>query len=926
MLKKRVAILIASVVLGLVVLGRVGDALVDWLWFSSIGYAGVFWTIFITRTVLFLAVFAASTGALWLSAGLALRFAHGPAVWPTRARYPRGGPQTSLQLLGHATSHVPWRLLVGGMAIVLGLVTAAIELSNWDVALRLLYQAPYGESDPVFGKDIGFYLFSLPAYIALKNWLLLLLFFGTALTGAVYWAHGDIELDPPPRRLSPAVLAHGSVLLGLFFVVKAGSYGLDRFLLLYSDNGVVVGAGYTDLHVRLPVLWFLIGLAALCAVASWLNVRWRTWRIPAAALALLFGSSFVFYLLVPAFFQRLYVKPSELALETPYIERNIALTRQAYNLQQIEVKLFPVEEGLSFASLEANRPTIDNIRLWDVQPLMETYAQLQEIRTYYKFLDIDIDRYRLGGAYQQVMLSARELEPALLAPNAQTWVNLHLLFTHGNGVVMSPVTQKSTEGLPSFYLQDIPPVANGGPAIREPRLYFGQGGERYAIVKGTTPEFDYPKGKDNVYASYDGADGVSIGDPAWRSLFSWYYGDPNILLSGYITNDSRILLHRNIQDRVRTIAPVLRLDHDPYIVVSGGRLFWMQDAYTASEWFPYAQPQSSGGFNYIRNSVKVVIDAYNGSVELYVSDPGDPLIQTYQRIFPGLFKPLAAMPPDLQQHIRYPEDLFLVQAQLYRAYHMDTAEVFYNREDLWQFPRQLAGIGDSAASTGPMGGIGRDVPRMAPYYMVIRLPGEARAEFVLMLPMVPSQRDNMIAWLAARCDPPDYGKVVIYEFPKDKQVYGPFQIEARIQQNTDISQQISLWNQMGSRVIRGHLQVVPIENSILYVSPLYLRAATGQLPELKRVIAAYGDRVVMEETLGAALAALFKETALPPGRPSDAGAARGAGPTDARAREALAHYDRALERLKAGDWSGFGAELDALRPLLETLGRPADSR
>jgi hypothetical protein len=513
------------------------------------------------------------------------------------------------------------------------------------------------------------------------------------------------------------------------------------------------------------------------------------------------------------------------------------------------------------------------------------------------------------------MLSARELEPTLLPANAQTWVNLHLLFTHGNGVVMSPVTRKSSEGLPLFYLQDIPPLATGGPAISEPRLYFGQAEERYAIVKGSTPEFDYPKGKDNVYAAYDGADGVAIGDVARRGLFSWYYGDPNILLTEYITSESRILLHRNIQDRVRTIAPVLRLDHDPYIVVSGGRLFWMQDTYTTSEWFPYAQPQSSGGLNYIRNSVKVVIDAYNGSVDFYVSDPDDPLIKTYQRIFPGLFKPLSAMPADLQQHIRYPEDLFLVQAQLYRTYHMDRAEVFYNREDLWQFPRQPA----DSDSLG-----GRDAQRMAPYYMIMRLPGEARAEFVLMLPMVPSQRENMIAWLAARCDPPDYGKVVVYEFPKDKQVFGPFQIEARIQQNTDISQQISLWNQMGSRVIRGHLLVVPIENSILYVSPLYLRAATGQLPELKRVIAAYGDRVVMEETLGAALAALFKDT-VPPARPAEAGAATStgpAGPPDARAREALIHYDRAVERLKAGDWSGFGTELDALRPLLETLGRP----
>ena len=939
MLKKRMAILIASVVLGLIVLARMGDTLVDWLWFSSIGYVGVFWTMYATRAVLFLAVLVLSTGALWLSGGLALRFARGPALWPARPAGPQApyrpftgqGSQTSLGLLGYATSHIPWRLLVAGAAILLGLLTAFIELANWDVALRFLYQVPYGESDPVFGKDIGFFLFSLPAYVALKNWLLLLIVFSAALAGAVYWTHGDIELDKPPRGLSRAALTHASVLLGLYFAVKAWSYGLDRYLLLYSDNGVVLGAGYTDLHVRLPVLWILIALAAACTVASWANVRWRIWRIPAGAVVLLFGSSFVLYLLVPAFFQRLYVKPSELELETPYIARNIALTRQAYNLQQIAVKPFPVEEKLTFASLEANRATIDNIRLWDWRPLMDSFAQLQEIRTYYKFLDMDVDRYRLGGTYQQVMLSARELEPSLLPSNAQTWVNLNLLFTHGNGVVMSPVTQKSSEGLPMFYLQDIPPVATGGPPVHEPRLYFGQGRERYAIVKGTTPEFDYPKGKDNVYASYDGADGIPIGGPAWRSLFSWYYSDPNILLSGYLTDDSRILLHRNIQDRVRTIAPVLSLDQDPYIVVSDGRLFWMQDAYTTSDWFPYAQPQSSGGLNYIRNSVKVVIDAYNGSVDFYVSDPGDPLIQTYQRMFPGLFKPLASMPADLQLHIRYPEDLFLVQAQLYRAYHMDTPEVFYNREDLWQFPRQPAAV-ENTVGGGAMdpGGIAnRDVPRMAPYYMIMRLPGEARAEFVLMLPMVPSQRENMIAWLAARCDPPDYGNVVVYEFPKEKLVFGPFQIEARIQQNTDISQQISLWNQMGSRVIRGHLMVVPIENSILYVSPLYLRAATGQLPELKRVIAAYGDRVVMEETLGAALAALFKETA-PAVRPSEAGTAAGAvqagGPADARAREALVHYDRALECLKAGDWSGFGAELDALRPLLEALGRPAEGR
>lgn len=916
MLIKRLAILLAIVVLGLIVLARAGDALVDWLWFSSLGYVGVFWTIFTTSVVLFFAVLAVSTGVFWLSGWLALRFARGRATAARPTPGPAPGPGPAIPRLDHSLTPVPWRFLVAGMAVALGLLTATIELANWDVALRFLYQVPYGVSDPVFGKDIGFYLFSLPAYVALTNGLLLLLVFSAAIAAVVYWAQGDIEFEPP--RLSPAAVAHASALLGLFFIVKAGSYALDRFQLLYGDNGVVVGAGYTDVHVRLPVLWLLIALAVVAAVISSVNLGRRTWRLPAVALVLLFGASFVFYGLVPAFFQRLYVKPSELELETPYIERNIALTRQAYNLQRIAVKPFPVEEGLSFASLEANRPTIDNIRLWDWRPLKDTYAQLQEIRTYYKFLDLDIDRYWLSDSYQQVMLSARELEPSLLPANAQTWVNLHVLFTHGNGVVMSPVTRKNPEGLPAFYLKDIPPVAAGGPAIREPRLYFGQGRERYAIVKGSTPEFDHPRGKDNVYASYDGADGVPIGDPSWRSLFSWYYADPSILFSSYITGESRILLHRNIQDRIQTIAPTLRLDRDPYIVVSDGRLFWMQDAYTTSKWFPYAQPQASGGLNYIRNSVKVVIDAYNGSVDFYVSEPTDPLIRTYQRIFPGLFKPLAAMPADLQRHIRYPEDLFLVQAQLYRAYHMESAEVFYNREDLWQFPRQLDGIDESMAS--------RDGTRMAPYYMIMRLPDEARAEYVLLLPMVPSQRENMIAWMAARCDPPDYGKIVVYEFPKDKLVYGPFQIEARILQNTEISQQISLWNQMGSRVIRGHLVVVPIENSILYVSPLYLRAATGQLPELKRVIAAHGDRVVMEETLGAALAALFKETVPAPAPPQDVGAAAGAGPLNARAREALAHYHRAVERLKAGDWSGFGAEFDALRPLLESLGRPSDGR
>ena len=920
---KGVGVAIAVIVAALIVLGRASGLVVDWAWFSTIGYVGVFWTIFTTKAVLFTAVFAVSTLFLWVNGALALRFASQPRLRLPAARdrgFPtnRAPPETPTELFRLASQLLPWRLLILVVAVVIGLLIAIGETGKWDLILQFIHQVPYGQNDPLFDKDIGFYLFSLPAYVALKNWMLWLLILSALMAGAVYFVHGTINLDRRPWHISSAAIAHGSALLGLYFAVKAWSYALDRYLLLYNDNGIVVGAGYTDVHVELPVLWLLIFLAAAAALVACANVRLRTYKLAIAAATLVFGSSFIFAELFPGLFQRFFVKPSELQLEAPYIQRNIALTREAFNLRQITVKPFPVEQGLSFQSLQDNRGTIDNIRLWDWQPLMDTYAQLQEIRTYYKFLDVNIDRYQIDGSNQQVTLAARELAPSMLSANAQTWVNLHLLFTHGTGVVMSPVTQKSAEGLPIFYLKDIPTVASGGPRLTEPRIYFGQGAGEYVIVKGSTPEFDYPKGKDNVYATYDGADGIPIGGTAWRTLVAWHFADVNILLSRYITSGSKILLNRNIQERVQTIAPFLQLDHDPYVVISDGRLYWMQDAYTTSRWFPYAQPQPNGDTNYIRNSVKVVIDAYNGTVAFYVTDATDPVIATYRRIFPALFKPFDAMPPDLQKHIRYPEDLFRIQALQYRAYHMDAPEVFYNREDLWQFPREPTG-------PGPDGVAGSSGARMAPYYIMMRLPGDPRAEFFLMLPMVPSQRENMIAWLAARCDPPDYGKLIVYEFPKDKLVYGPFQIEARINQNTEISRQLSLWNQMGSRVIRGNLLVVPIENSILYVSPLYLRAESGQLPELKRVIAAYGDRVVMAETLPAALAALFNESVPAAALPVRAGASS-SGPADERARDALGRYDRAIDRLKVGDWRGFGAELDALRPLLEELSRQPAAR
>ena len=590
-----------------------------------------------------------------MNGSLASRFARSPWTQrPADFEWKRTGLVTLPDVLEFMHHRLPWPIVIAGGAGLLAVLVAWGEVHNWGVFLRFLYQVPYGANDPLYDKDIGFYLFSLPAYVVIKNWMLLTLFLSALFAGAVYWVHGDIEYDAQRRSMSPTAIAHGSVLLGFFFAVKAWSYGLDRYLLLYGDNGVVVGASYTDIHVELPVLWLLIGLSIVAAFAAWANLRVRTYRLPAAAAVLVFGGSIVLSGVVPGLFQRVFVKPNELELEKPYIERNIALTQQAYNLHQITAKPFPAEQDLTFKTLEANKATIDNIRLWDWQPLIDTYAQLQEIRTYYKFHDVDVDRYWLDGAYQSVMLSARELKSSLLPPNAQTWVNRHVLFTHGNGVVMSPVTRKSAEGLPLFYLRDIPPVATGGPEIREPRIYYGEETDSYVIVKGSTPEFDYPKGKDNIYATYDGTGGIPVAGIARRILFAWYFNDVNLLLSSYITGDSRIMIRRNIQERVRTIAPFLRLDRDPYLVISDGRLFWMQDAYTTSDYFPYAQPAQGAGLNYIRNSVKVVVDAYNGTVDFYLMDSADPIAATYQRIFPGLFKPFAESPSKTRRPTRKP--------------------------------------------------------------------------------------------------------------------------------------------------------------------------------------------------------------------------------------------------------------------------------
>ncbi|MGA7331218.1 MAG: UPF0182 family protein, partial [Pseudolabrys sp.] len=547
-------------VICLILLDLISGFLVDWLWFSAIGYFDVFWTTIIAKAGVFFAVFFATAIILWVNGLVAFRFTRSQRTQrPTEFEWKPSGVATLPEVLEFARHRLSWPVVIICGTCILAALVAWGEVNNWSVFLQFLYQAPFGTNDPLYGNDIGFYLFTLPAYIATKNWMLLTLFLSALFAGAIYWVHGHIDHTAQRPSISPAAIAHGSVLLGFFFAVKAWSYGLDRYLLLYGDNGVVVGASYTDIHVGLPVLWLLIGLSIVAAFAAWANVRVRTYRIPAAAAALVFGGSLVLSEVVPGFFQRVFVKPTELQLEKPYIQRNIALTQQAYDLHQITAKPFPAEQDLTLKTLEANKATIDNIRLWDWSPLMDAYVQLQEIRTYYKFHDVDVDRYWLDGTYQSVMLSARELKSSMLPPNAQTWVNTRVLFTHGNGVVMSPVTRKSAEGLPLFYLRDIPPISTGGPDIREPRIYYGQETSNYVIVKGSTPEFDYPKGKDNIYAAYDGTGGIPIGGILRKNLFAWHFGDLNLLLSRYITGASRIMIRRDIQEQARAIAPFLRL-------------------------------------------------------------------------------------------------------------------------------------------------------------------------------------------------------------------------------------------------------------------------------------------------------------------------------------------------------------------------------
>ncbi len=762
-------------------------------------------------------------------------------------------------------------------AIALGLsgCLAWFLSQHWFTLLLWLHQVPVGESDPIFNRDLGFFLFSLPFWEKLQHWCFNLVLLTLVAVALIYF----VELGLSEQRLTLALSLfaqrHLLILGGALFLLRAWGHWLERYKLLYSTRGVVFGAGFTDVHATLPATTLMSGVAFLTALGFWALARqgirlnlplFKSWCPPWAssllAPALLWGAYLGLGLLTtrlyPHLVQTFLVTPNELELERPYLEHNIRFTRAGFGLTQVEVKPFPEEGSLTWEILQQNQSTLSNVRLWDAEPLLATYRQLQEIRPYYQFPYVDVDRYRIGGELRQVMHAARELDFAQVPPAAQTWVNRRFFYTHGYGLTLSPVNVVTPEGLPDFFLADIPPrISPRYPEVAEvlqvdqPALYYGELTTTEVFVGAEARELDYPAADHYVYSSYRGTGGVPIPHLWQRFLYAWHFRDLRILLSRELSPNTRFLYRRQIRERVRQVMPFLLYDQDPYLVIQGGKLYWFFDAYTTSSHYPYSEYLPDFPFNYIRNSVKAVLDAYNGSINWYIADPQDPLIQAYARIYPTLFKPLEAIPEPLRQHLRYPQDLFRVQAQQFATYHMTDPRLFYNREDQWQIPNQFRR--------------GRRLP-MQPQYLILTLPEERQKgspnepEFVLLSPFTPLNKQNMVAWMAARCDGENYGKLLVYEFSKQRLIYGPEQVEARVNQDPAISEQIALWNEHGSRVNLGTLLVIPIETSLLYVQPLYLEAEQSRLPQLTRVIAAYEDRVVMEPTLAQALEALFSPT------------------------------------------------------------------
>jgi len=880
--------------------GKLAILYADYLWFQALGYASVFTTELWAKAALGISVFLLT--GVWLGGNAVVAGRLSPGRYIEIKGLPWVIPSARLKrLLG----------LGGTVAVLLASLAAGRNAADhWYAVLQFLFGQSFEWAEPVLGYDAGFYVFTLPVLSALKSYLLTMLVLGGAAAGAAYLVGGAIAWPREPITRSAAV--HLGILGSLMLAVIGFGYWLDRFDLLFGSRGAVVGAGYVDVSVRMPVCSLMAAASLVAALLVLVGAIQRGRRLVYAGVLLvvvLHVSAVVSY---PMFVQRFKVEPNELACEMPYLENNIRATRFAYGLADVEVRPYAAAGALTLKDLREVPGTIENVRIWDWRVLLQTYNQIESLRPYYHFIDVDIDRYHLGGQYRQVTLAVRELDTRLLNEDSRTWVNLHLLYTHGYGLVMSPVNAVTPEGMPDVWIGNIPPQSKVAIPVAQPAVYFGELTHEEIYVKTTQKEFDYPLGAENRYTEYAGKAGVDI-STFWRqTLFAYYFSDWNILFTTSFTPETRVLWRRQVHERLRTLAPFFEYDRDAYPVVHNGRILWIVDTYTRTDQFPYSARARRGdhGLNYIRNPVKAVVDAYDGTVTFYVVEPHDPLVMVARAIFPDLFRDLKDMPEDLRAHLRYPLDMFEIQAEQYLAYHMTDPRIFYNKEDLWERPNHLFE--------------GRAAP-LAAYYFIMSLPGRAQPEYLLMLPFTPARKDNMAGWLAGRSDGKEYGKLLCYTFPKDRLVFGPNQVEARINQNDEISPFMTLWNQHGSRVIRGNLLVLPVGDAVVYVEPLYLKSENAPLPELKRIIVSYLDRIAMRGNLEDALAAVFGEGPQgpatvrapipqpPPPKPPEKPPA-GAPALWQRARELV---DKADRQMRDGDWAGYGQTMAELRKIVE---------
>ena len=900
---KRPIILIVIILLFLYLFGLFVNYFGDWLWFKNLGYSSVFDTMILSKLVSFLVFFVIF--ALFSAIHIRTAYKRGSQTRDNVVFADEDPRKLFLPLFNGKAAFWVWGLIIMFFSIIMG----SNATGHWSDFLQFIHSSSFDLKEPVFGQDAGFYIFKLPVYRFAVNWYLSMTVLTFVAVLFSYYLDNAFNINGNRFPVSRQVRSHLILLSGFFTLGVSALYIIKLFNILYSSHGATYGPSYMDIHAQIPAYWAILVITLVITLLLFSFPVYKKIKIVFYALGAWAIVWVGFVLIYPYIIEQYRVKPNELKMETPYIMNNINFTRAAFGLNNIKTETYSADQNLTYKDIRDNQHTIENIRLWDRRPLIQTYKQLQEIRLYYDFNSVLVDRY-MFDKYTEVALGARELPVTGIPDRAQTWVNEHLIYTHGYGIVMNPVNEITPNGMPNLIVKDIPPVSTVPLNLKQMAIYYGEETNQYLLVNTKTKEFDYPKGEENVYTSYQGKGGVQISSLFRRLVYAWKLSDIKILLTGSLTDQSRIMFYRNIAQRDKILAPFLSFDSQPYPVVGkDGNLYWIHDAYTVSKMFPYSEPVKEnaigGGINYINNSVKVVINAYDGAVTYYVINPKDPLIQTYQKIYPKLFRPFDEMPDFLKEHIRYPTDLFNIQTEMYNTYHMTDPQVFYNQEDYWQVPNEIY---DTTQQP------------LFPYYIIMRLPQTKKEEFILMLPLTPSGKDNMIAWMCARCDAPNYGDLIVYTLPKDKLIYGPMQIEARINQKPDISAELTLWSQKGSQVIKGNQLVIPIQNSFIYVEPVYLQSEQGQIPELKRVIVAFEEKIEMRQTLDEALQAVFNvtgEQGITSQQPVPD--QTGSPVISTKAREALDHYNKALDYLKQDNWSDFGNELQQMKSVLQQM-------